>query len=329
MLSPARKKWLLRAVTLAVVVLVVWFVHGTLARAWEELDQYQWTVAPGWIVLSGGTYLLALFPSGVFWYFALRRLGQDAGFGEAMRAYYVGHLGKYVPGKAMVVVLRTGMIAGHRVHAGIAAASVFLETLTWLAVGSFWAAAYLAISLSLLRGQHLAFWGAIGLMVLAGLPTFPPVFKRLARLAGIGRSDPVVAEKVNRLDYRVLLLGWLGMGIGWTIMGLSYWATLRGMGVPGADVLQELPRFTASVALATVMGFMVLLVPGGLVVREAALVGLILPYLTDVVAEPELVAWISVALFRVVSVVSEVLISGILYVGGMRWRRASPPPCSS
>ena len=329
MLSPARKKWLLRAVTLAVVVLVVWFVHGTLARAWEELDQYQWTVAPGWIVLSGGTYLLALFPSGVFWYFALRRLGQDAGFGEAMRAYYVGHLGKYVPGKAMVVVLRTGMIAGHRVHAGIAAASVFLETLTWLAVGSFWAAAYLAISLSLLRGQHLAFWGAIGLMVLAGLPTFPPVFKRLARLAGIGRSDPVVAETVNRLDYRVLLLGWLGMGIGWTIMGLSYWATLRGMGVPGADVLQELPRFTASVALATVMGFMVLLVPGGLVVREAALVGLILPYLTDVVAEPELVAWISVALFRVVSVVSEVLISGILYVGGMRWRRASPPPCSS
>jgi hypothetical protein len=265
----------------------------------------------------------------VFWYFALRRLGQDAGFGEAIRAYYVGHLGKYVPGKAMVVVLRTGMIAGNRVHAGIAAASVFLETLTWLAVGSFWAAAYLAISLSLLRGQHLAFWGAIGLMVLAGLPTFPPVFKRLARLAGIGRSDPVVAEKVNRLDYRVLLLGWLGMGIGWTIMGLSYWATLRGMGVPGADVLQELPRFTASVALATVMGFMVLLVPGGLVVREAALVGLILPYLTDVVAEPELVAWISVALFRVVSVVSEVLISGILYVGGMRWRRASPPPCSS
>jgi len=329
MLSPARKKWLLRAVTLAVVVLVVWFVHGTLARAWEELDQYQWTVTPGWIVLSGGTYLLALFPSGVFWYFALRRLGQDAGFGEAIRAYYVGHLGKYVPGKAMVVVLRTGMIAGHRVHAGIAAASVFLETLTWLAVGSFWAAAYLAISLSLLRGQHLAFWGAIGLMVLAGLPTFPPVFKRLARLAGIGRSDPVVAEKLNRLDYRVLLLGWLGMGIGWTIMGLSYWATLRGMGVPGADVLQELPRFTASVALATVMGFMVLLVPGGLVVREAALVGLILPYLTDVVAEPELVAWISVALFRVVSVVSEVLISGILYVGGMRWRRASPPPCSS
>jgi len=331
MLSPTQRKWLWRAVKLAVVVLVVWFVHGTLVRAWEEAHKegYKWTMQPDWIALSGGAYLLALFPSGVFWYFALRRLGQHAGFGEAMRAYYVGHLGKYVPGKAMVVILRTGMIAGHRVHAGIAAASVFLETLTWLAVGSFCAAAYLAISL---RGEHVAFWGAIGLMMLVGLPTCPPVFKRLARLAGIGRSDPVVAEQLNRLDYRVLLLGWAGMAIGWTLMGLSYWAALRGMEVPCADVLRDLPRFTASVALATVAGFLVLFVPGGLVVREAALVGLILPYLRDIsvsqpdlAAQVDLVAWISVALFRVVSVVSEVLISGILYVGGMRWHRAPPP----
>ena len=322
MLSPTRKKWLLRAVTLAVVILVVWFVHGTLARAWEELDRYPWTVAPGWIVLSGGTYLLALFPSGLFWYFALRRLGQDAGFGEAIRAYYVGHLGKYVPGKAMVVILRTGMIAGHRVHAGIAAASVFLETLTWLAVGSFWAAAYLAISL---RGEHVVFWGAIGLIVLAGLPTFPPAFKRLARLAGIGRSDAAVAEKLNRLNYGILFFGWLAMGLGWAIMGFSYWATLRGMDVPSADVLQEMPLCSANVALATVVGFMAILIPGGVVVREALLGGLMLPYLTGVVEDAASKALISALLFRVVSVVSEVLISGILYVGGRRWRRASPP----
>jgi len=325
--SPTLKKWLWRAVKLAVVLLVVWFVRETLARAWKELhqDEYPWAVQPGWIALSGGAYLLALLPSGVFWYFALRRLGQDAGFAEAMRAYYIGHLGKYVPGKATVVILRTGLIAGHRVHAGIAAASVFLETLTWLAVGSFWAAAYLAISL---RGEHVAFWGAIGLMFLAGLPTCPPVFKRLARLARIGRSDPVIAEKLDRLNYGTLLLGWLGMGLGWAAMGFSFWATLRGMNVPSTDVVQELPRFTASVALATVAGFMVLFVPGGLVVREAVLVGLMLPYLRGVlgVAKPEAVAWISVALFRLVSVVSEVLISGILYVGGMRRRNAFPPP---
>lgn len=321
--SPTLKKWLWRAVKLGVVVLVVWFVRETLARAWRELDQYQWAMNPGWILLAGGIYILALFPSGVFWHCALRRLGQDSRFGEAIRAYYVGHLGKYVPGKAMVVILRTGMIAGHGVHVGIAAASVFLETLTWLAVGSFWAAAYLAVSL---RGEHVAFWGAIGLMLLAGLPTCPPVFKRLARLARIGRSDPVIAEKLDRLNYGTLLLGWLGMGLGWAAMGLSFWATLRGMNVPSTDVVQELPRFTASVALATVAGFMVLFLPGGLVVREAVLVGLMLPYLKDVVAEPEAVAWISVALFRLVSVVSEVLISGILYVGGMRRRNAFQPP---
>jgi hypothetical protein len=53
---------------------------------------------------------------------------------------------------------------------------------------------------------------------------------------------------------------------------------------------------------------------------------MVLPYLRDIgVSQPDLVAWVSVALWRLVSVVSEVLISGILYVGGMRWRGGSPP----
>ena len=83
-------------------------------------------------------YLVGLLPEGLFWQRALRAMGQEAPLGRTLRAYYIGHLGKYVPGKAMVVVLRTGLICGPGVDAGIAAASVFLETLTMMAVGAFW-----------------------------------------------------------------------------------------------------------------------------------------------------------------------------------------------
>lgn len=176
----------------------------------------------------------------MFWYAALRSLGQHPRLGETLRAYYIGHLGKYVPGKAMVVILRAGMIGGDRVHRGVAAASVFLETLTWLAVGSFWAAAFLAVRW---HKQHGYLLWAIGLMLAAGLPTLPPVFRRLARWAGVGKSDPTTQEKISRLDGRVLLLGWACMAVGWAMMGLSYWATLRAMAVPGGDVLTEIPRF--------------------------------------------------------------------------------------
>ena len=318
-MSPGNvKRWLWRAVQLGVVLLVVWFVRRTLVDAWHELEKYEWTIRPPLLALSGGLYLFALLPAAVFWYAALRSLGQHPRLGETLRAYYIGHLGKYVPGKAMVVILRAGMIGGDRVHRGVAAASVFLETLTWLAVGSFWAAAFLAVRW---HKQHGYLLWAIGLMLAAGLPTLPPVFRRLARWAGVGKSDPTTQEKISRLDGRVLLLGWACMAVGWAMMGLSYWATLRAMAVPGGDVLTEIPRFSASVALATVAGFAVIFVPAGIGVREAALVELMLPYLEGVnVAEPALVAWVSVALFRLVSVVSEVLISGILYLVGLGGR---------
>ncbi len=53
-----------------------------------------------------------------------------------MLAFFASQLGKYVPGKAMVVVIRTDMVRGDQVKTAPAAASVFVETLTWLFVGA-------------------------------------------------------------------------------------------------------------------------------------------------------------------------------------------------
>ena len=80
--------------------------------------EYSWDFDPGWLGLAGVLYLLGLLPAGLFWHRVLLVLGQDARLGETLRAYYIGHLGKYVPGKAMVVVIRAGLIRSHRVHDG-------------------------------------------------------------------------------------------------------------------------------------------------------------------------------------------------------------------
>jgi len=102
-------------------------------------------------------------------------------------------------------------------------------------------------------------------------------------------------------------------------MGLSYWATLEAMGIPGLDPLGELPRYTASVALAVVGGFLLLVLPGGLGVREAALAKLMVPYLGTLLSHAQLAAVVSAALLRIVWLVSELVISGILYIGGL-WK---------
>jgi len=306
---------------LLIVAVVVWFVGRTMVEAWSQLDQYPWQFHAGWILAAGGFYLLGLLPAAIFWYWCLRALGQHPHFWEALRAYYIGHLGKYVPGKAMVVVIRAGLIGGHRVDTGVAAASVFLETLTWIGVASFLAVGYLAASAS---RADAVFWAALAGMAATLLPTLPPVFPRLARLAGVGRSDPEIVEKLHRLGYRTTILGWSLMTIGWVFMGVAYWATLRALGLVGVELVPELPRFVAAVALATVAGFVAIFIPAGVGVREATLVEIIIPYLRGVTVKAELVAWAAALLLRLVSVVSELGISSILYIAGIS-RRKHPP----
>jgi hypothetical protein len=326
------------ALKVLVIALVAWFVGAKLLDAWRKLsehaEKYPLHVDPVWLALSGGFYLLALLPAWFFWLRVLRALGQDAQPGETLRAYYIGHLGKYVPGKAMVVILRTGLVRSHRVDTTVAAVSVFVETLTMISVGSFLAAAYLALhptaylGVQSYGGQLLVVAGAVCLMAVAGLPTFPPIFRRVIRLPGIARRNPAVAEKLDQLRYRTLLLGWALMAVCWFLMGLSLWATLRAMGIEGLDPIGELFRYTAGVALATVAGFMVLFIPAGLGVRDVMLAEFLTPHLRDVAGLPgSLVgqmAFVAAGILRLVWLVSELVVSGILYAVGLSVRQDSP-----
>src|SRR5262249_49956549 len=61
----------------------------------------------GWLFASAGFYLLGLGFPALFWARLQRHLGQQLpGPLVVSRAYYVSHLGKYLPGKAWALVLR-------------------------------------------------------------------------------------------------------------------------------------------------------------------------------------------------------------------------------
>ncbi len=304
--SKNTKKRLTLLAKVLVLALVVWFVRGTLVNAWRELGQHEWSLRPWWLLVACGLYLLGLLPAGVFWWRLLRVCGQDARIGETLRAYYIGHLGKYVPGKAMVVVLRAGLIHGHRVDPGIAAASVFAETLTMMAVGAGLAAAVLAVRA---RDAHELFFGAVALAIASLAPTIPPVFRRLARLAGVGRSQPAVTENLQRLGYTTLLGGWLSMIVVWGLLALSFWATIRALGVEDMGPMEHFTGYLAAVSLSMVAGFLSL-IPGGLGVRDAILLKLTERLLPLTAAQAALAA----VMLRLVWLVSELVISGILYL---------------
>jgi len=305
------RRWIVWAVKLSIVAVVFWWARDASMQSLAYLRENPRSLSPTWLALSGALYLLALLPEGLFWHWALRALGQDVGLLETLRAYYIGHLGKYVPGKAMVVVLRTGLIHSRRVDTSIAVASVFLETLTMMAVGGCIAMPVLAIWFT----KNPAFIAAaVATGLAAGLVTLPPVFSRLARTLGVGRSSPAVARKLAGFGYRTLICGWTIMVLGWVVMGTSLWAMLRGLDLE-ADLAQSWYLYTAIVAMAVVGGF-ASMIPGGLGPRELIFTGLLGPLVGRDMA------LIVAAALRLAWLLAEVLISAILYCA--RW--AIPKP---
>ena len=308
------RKLLILTAKVGLFALVVWGIWRTTASSIGELREQHWSPASldiKWLAASAVLYLLSLVPPGLFWRRVLIAMGQEPGRFETVRAYIIGHLGKYVPGKALVIVLRAGLIRSSRVDTTVAAVSIFYETFAMMAIGAMVAGVVIAI---LFRQHTMLMLLAAGSAVFAGVPVWPPVFQRLARLFGVGRRNPSTLDKVSQLRSDTLIAGSLGLAFGWVLTGLALFATLRAGGYASADsTAHDVAVCIAAAALAIVAGF-VSFIPGGAGVREFVLV--------ELLAGPfgEAGALVSAVVARLLWLVAELVISVILYLCRSRQR---------
>ncbi len=297
-------KWSLAAGKLAILVLLVWFVWGTLTKAYADLQQHEWHVVWPWLVLSGAFYILGTVPAAVYWYQLLRATHQEITRYAAFRAFLVSQLGKYVPGKAMVLVVRAALSRPMRVPTTLVTVTVFLETLTNMAAGSI-------VALLILAPRIAQDWklpaAAAAMLLITGLPILPPLFKFALRYSGLVKLNPSAVNKLDHIGFRTIGWGGLMMAGGWWLMGLSLWAVLRSLGALQAGPLENLPLNTAVAAMSVVAGFLAL-IPGGFGVREIVIIEIATPVYGPTNAV------VSAILMRFVSVVSDALVSIILYL---------------
>lgn len=261
---------------------ILFFVGRLFVRDLARLDLATLHLRPAWLALSALLYLAGLSASAWFWHHLLHTLGERPTLLAATRAYAIGHLGKYVPGKAWALLLRVDLVRGPRVRLGVAILTSFYEVLTTMAAGALLAAAVFVVWPPRLGALtwNPALTG-LALLALCGVPLLPGVFNYLvSRLAA--RFESVKGLRVPKVRLPTLALGLLATGGGWTLLGLSAWALLSG-------VLPEPPpltptlwaRLTGSVAFAYVAGFVAIVSPGGLGVREYLLLLLLLPLTLD------------------------------------------------
>jgi glycosyltransferase 2 family protein len=305
----SRKDTLKRVAKWGIVILVMVFLGLTIQRAYrdfqlhrEQLDVSR--MALGWVGLSGVVYAISMFPASLAWLQTLGSFKQAVPVLQGLHAYFLGHLGKYIPGKAMVIIIRVGRLRPLGVELKPTIVSIFVETLTSVATGSILGCGLLLCQSPQPPGWMVwSAWLCIPCAFVFLLPhTFRAVLKVLSK-SRVGRMPPAVNAAFT---WRLMLRTCAWMLLGWTLHGTASWLVLVGL-QPDASLwsLQAWTLCTCAVSLGAVVGF-ASMIPGGAIVRELTITWL----LSSLVTHP--VALAAAVMFRLVGLVTELILIGSL-----------------
>ncbi len=267
-------------IKLALTVLVLFAVARHASKTWRDLAEKGESIAIRPVPFAAAIviYAIGLVPIGIFYGRVMDASATPISMYAAVRAYFISHLGKYVPGKALVVVMRAGLSSPYGARVSTSAFATFYETLLMMAAGgllsgvAFGWNAIVQIPIPLSGGAQVALplpLLGLGLGAMMLVFVWPSVFPRLGSIAR-GPFRGVGSDAIPTMSYRLLAEGLLLSTIGWIGLGLSQVAILYAV-LPAGLPLSVWPTAIASVALATVAGFVIPISPGGLGVREYVL----------------------------------------------------------
>ena len=319
--QPIDWHWLWPVLKWTLFALVLWFVGRKAWELWRDGEVGPVTLKWPWLFPAFGLYLVGWLPSIWFWRRLLFDFGCRPSWRDVAHAYFCGHLGKYVPGKASVVVIRAGMLKVSGCPVGATALTTTYEVLVFMGVGAAvafalapfalpvasWRSMLFALRLEILESHPLWFTLTVTMLCIAGVPPMAGllgfVARKLVRSADVEDSNGADNDSATsyRLGSRFLLGSCLAFALSWVIQGLSLGCTLRAVGV--AAPLMDSLRWTGDVALSTFVGFVAVIAPGGVGVREGLLTSLLLDH--PAVSHPQAVA--SAWLLRAVWLAAEII----------------------
>ncbi|MCM3925442.1 flippase-like domain-containing protein, partial [Frankia sp. AiPs1] len=253
--------WLVRgALVVALGLLVV-----ALVSQWNDVQDSFRLLTVGSVVAAGIATILAVGTTVLSWRALLAGLGAALPLRAAVRIFFVGQIGKYIPGSVWPVLAQMELSRDYGVSRP-KAASASLVVLA-LAVPSGGLAA--AVTLPFVSADALTrYWWALAAVPVFAVVLYPSVLSRLLAL-GFRLLHRAPLEEPLTLRPIAAGAGWLLVSFCW--YGLATWLLVRDLD-PEVGGGRLLLLSVGAYALAWTAGFLVLVVPAGAGVREAVLV---------------------------------------------------------
>jgi len=297
-----------RMVRYGFIVLVVGYGAYAVSKQWTDIHHAVGRIGLPMSLAALVFVLAALFTSMLSWWALLSGLGSPLPVPVAARIFFVGQLGKYLPGSVWPVLAQMEIATAHKVPRHRTAVASVLTMLVALLAGLIIA----IIALPLSGGSTPYEWAFIAAPFLLAC-LYPKVlnwgFSRLLRLAKRPPLDHPLGGRAIAIS-----LGW--SSVSWLGYGFQIWVLAIRVGAPAGKAL---PLAIGAFAFAWCVGFLVVLAPAGAGVREVVMVAILGPVVGG--APATAIALVS----RAVTAVADLVVAGVAtaYLRRDRSRRSA------
>jgi uncharacterized membrane protein YbhN (UPF0104 family) len=258
----SRRARILNAVKWAAAVVAVVLLVVGVARQWSEIVADFARLDAATVTLGVVLTLVALVANMLSWRAMMAATGARVRLAAASSIFFVGQLGKYIPGGVWSIAAQAELGRAH----GLARTGSAVASLASMLVSMVTAALVGIVALLFGSPDGVSTFWWLGIVVVIGLIALtPPVLGRLI----------AIAMKVLRRPAQEITLTWRGtvMSIVWSVlMWLAYGGqatfVLQAFGAGSAALF---PVATGAYAVAWLVGFLVVIAPAGLGPREAVL----------------------------------------------------------
>lgn len=311
-----RRTDVLRAAQYVVTALVLAGIIWALVAQWRAVEGHRLEARPRWgyVALSGIVFLATHALLVETWRRTLTTWGQRLGFLDAARIWSVSNLGRYVPGKVWQIAMMTVMAREKQVSGVAAAGSALLSTVVNIAAGIAIALATGWRAVEVLSGGRAAAGIVLVALAIGGLAALPfalPAILRMAARVTGGRFElPPLPRRAIGIAIGGNVLSWLLYGLAFQILVAGVLGVARG----------TYGSYVAAYASSYVLGYLALIVPGGIGVRDGAM-ALALPVLGLATQPQALLVAVASRLWLTVLEIAP----GLIFLANARARRAAHP----
>jgi uncharacterized membrane protein YbhN (UPF0104 family) len=295
-----RRLWI-RLLQIALIAALIVFIGQRIASNWTSIKDFDWHLNYGFMALSLLVMLLALFVQSSVLAKIFGAFARDVSVFKSFKIAYLSQLGRYLPGKVwqvfgMIHLSGKEGVSKTEAISSFALAQLFTTPPALLVVACFlFLPGYYPDSefVSPTIGYIVGAVSCVCLVIL-----FKPQWLRKVINAMVTRlgSSPVEFHISRRAAVEILAM----YCVGWILYGTAFYFFLLSVSeFPGESILQAIGIFCA----AYLIGYWSILAPGGIGVRETALVLFLGPIFGGGVAA-------AIAAFaRIWSIVGEVIAS--------------------